>query len=484
MSGEGKARARVAARVVDADGQRLRRGSADGQRLRRVSDGQRLRRVSDGQRLRRVSAEGQRYWIVAAITAALTLSCPGMGRNQSDESVARLGGTFSYDPDDSQFDQERRYEPRDSLVEHRPRPVLDPAAQRGIEESPLYFLHQLHQSLGRLPIEGYALLWEDARVYSSASVDEDAAIGRLGYRPEDWRAAGGRYMPVKVVNDLGEMVEVETLSADEARTHCDGSLRGAIDAYSLRMVVPRAELVPVIHRELDHQYDDGSGVYLPPGVAVRATDEGLVARLARGGVEVPLPPGTDAVGLSYETPGFADGRPSQPMMAGWLSPEQPLRVAGRPVEMRMLSGDLGKPRWVRDHVGGGSRVFVADRCAGITLVTDDPSPYREGGSGGLGLAGLGSSEGPEHNYRIRAGATAYWANGARAGQARRVVGRDDTPTEIDGHLCFELVGTVRVCHEHRDVEDARPTRVDIHYEDSGDDVSGMDEGYDPGFDDE
>ncbi len=401
---------------------------------------------------------------VAGITALLavllwTASCIGYGRFRSDEFGDRLSGpTYDddqhferdYDPDDRWASEPAT--PKETLVEHRPRPAVDPAASRRADDGPLAPLMKLHGELADSRLSGYALVWEDARLFRSARLDQDSSVGRLGYRPDHWRAGGGRVIPVRVVEDHGRAVEIETISREEARRHCDGAVRGVMDAYDLRIFVPRTELVPVVRTKIEMEYEDGSAALIAPGVAIRATEQGNLIRLAGGAIEVPAPEELDHLGLSYSSPGFDEELEPAPM-PGHLAPEAPLRLAGIPIQLRMLPGEAGRPRWVRRGLGGsGSRIFMADSCLAVVLVSDDPDPMSEEAYGGLGLSGLAQMEvRTDHRYEVREGAIAWWPSNDRAGVTRQPARHSQEPERIGELLCFPLRGVVKVCHEPEDV---------------------------------
>ncbi len=395
--------------------------------------------------------------VAAAVTALVTLAgvlaCVGMGRNVSDEFdervVQSLGG-----------DEQHWGERRQSREEEREGPVSlsgdrggrSEARSRGEGGGALYSLEMLHGRLSTRSVSGYAILWEDAHVYARDQMDERSSLGRLGYRPDHWRASGGRVMPVRVLSDLGEAIKVRTISRAEARReHCDGTVRSAMDPYELTMFVPRSELVPVVSSEFDHTYEDNTIVFIPPGVVLRPTSRGLMARLARGEVEVPMPRGLDFVGLSYEVAGFPEGRLAPEPMKGQLAPAFPLQVAGKPFQHSSLDSDAQQPRWVRD-LGEGSRLFLAGRCAGIIAITEDPDPFDETAEAlPLAIPEERSTD-SGHSYEIQAGAGVWWASGEKAGRVRSTARHRADPERSHGRLCFPLSGVVQVCHDEMDVE--------------------------------
>lgn len=260
-------------------------------------------------------------------------------------------------------------------------------------------------------------------------------------------------IPVRVIEDHGRAVEIETISREEARRHCDGGVRRSLDAYKLRAFVPRSELVPVVAKEIEQEYEDGSVAHAPPGVAIRPTENALLLRLAGGAIEVPARPDRDQIALSYDEPGFPEGRLGHEPMSEQLDPAAPLSLAGRPVQLRMLSGDAGRPRWVReDHGGGGSRVLMGDRCIAVVVTSEDPNPVAERVDAGFGLSGLsGGSSSADYRYEVRGGATVMWPDGERAGVTRKVAMHSEEPERIDGLQCFTLMGVVKVCHDPSDV---------------------------------
>ncbi|MFW6369428.1 MAG: hypothetical protein ACOC0J_02480, partial [Myxococcota bacterium] len=385
-------------------------------------------------------------------------ACFGPSSRRADEFDKRLEQALADEELSDDYDDES-WQPaptpavEETLVEHRPQPVVDPGARSSSADTgPLMYLNRLNAEAGGKELSGYALIWEDARVFSSSTLDEDSSLGRLGYRPDHWRASGGQVIPVRVVADHGAAVEVETMSSEEARDHCAGSVRGTMKGYRLRMFVARNELVPVLSKEFSREFEDGSVAHAPPGVAVRATREEILVRLARGAIEVPGPEDLEEIALSYSQPGFPEERLTPEPMPGVLSPSSPLRLGGRAIQLGMLPGNAARPRWVRqDGPDGASRIFMANRCMGMVLVTDDPDPVSAEEMSGLGLSGIGSGGGGDYGHQVRAGAPAYWQNGPSAGVSRERVSHSSPPEEEGGRLCFPLMGVVKICHDHDDV---------------------------------
>ena len=420
--------------------------------------------------------------IVLVLLVVAGAACVGHGRNRSDEFQSRLIGP-SYEGDDygeygdyqyTDYEDWESAPPEEAtMVEHRERPVVDPGEGRS---SGTLFAHykELHEKLSERQASGYVLIWADARVFSSAQLDEASALGRLAYRPENWRASGGEVVPMRVAGFHGAAVEIETLSTEEAREHCDGRVRSSMSAYQVRMFVPRTEIVPVVAREFEEEFDDGSVAFLPPGTAIRPTEDGLLARLAGGAIEVPVDDRLDHIGLSYRRAGFDEARLAPEPMSGHLSTTSPLRLAGQPVQLQMLPGKAGRPRWVQENPGAsGSRIYMGSSCIAAIFVTDDADPIGSDGGPGVGLSSLGPSGGSsDHLYEVRQGAPAYWANGERAGATRSVAKHSQEPERAGSLSCFPWSGPLKICHRPADVQMVDRTEIrdvaGVEEEDSGD----------------
>ena len=407
---------------------------------------------------------------MASVFLITSVGCVGLTRGRGGGFEDRLmGEVFSdeVDPHDrngEQYGAWDRDEPAegDPLVQQRDHPAVDPSTSPSGSDDLFREYLKLHERLSERRASGYLLMWADARVYSSADIGESSSLGRLGYRGENRRAGRGQMIPVRVADYLGEAVEVETISRDEANRHCDGSVRGAISAYRLRMFIPRTEIVPVVAREFETVFNDGSVLFVPPGVPVRPAGDVLFVRLAGGGLEIPIEGRLDHIGLSYRESGFEEARLApDPMPDVELDASSPLRLAGMAVQPQMLTGEAGRPRWVQENTEGpGTRVYMANRCIAAIYVTNDPDPVRGGSSSGFGASGSGLDEDDaEHLYEVKSNATAFWPNGQRAGVTISLARHYIEPEEIGNRLCFTVMGDLKVCHERADVRMVDRTEI-------------------------
>ncbi len=144
-------------------------------------------------------------------------------------------------------------------------------------------------------LAGNVLVWVDAPLYlDAATTGPSVHLGGLDHgRTQDT----GHVVPMHVVGEQGELVEVEPTAGIEcAWWHVvvpDG-------LASLRLFVKRSDLAPVIARPFSAAFKDGSRIALQPGVAVVA---GTIAFLD-GIVHAAIPDAN--LGLAYAPHAIAD----------------------------------------------------------------------------------------------------------------------------------------------------------------------------------
>jgi hypothetical protein len=301
-----------------------------------------------------------------------------------------------------------------------------------------------------VPATGFALVWHDAAVYSSATVS--ASVGVLAEFAEELRGDGHwDLLPVRIVAAHGERLEVEPLGSAAAGRHCGGSSFVGFDRYALRMFVRALDLAPVVARDYAMGYPDGSGVTLGAGVVLRPLEAGVVVQV--GPLVLPVELTAGDAGLAYADPGL------QPQSLGgpwWelpmLASRAVLTLDDRRVYVDDLPEMLARVRWVRpEQEPGVVRVHTEDGCVALDMIADDPVPTDGRGGGGVGSIGGGTET--VTFTRVREGAPAYWRGGVQAGEVRTSYRTREKPAAAGERRCLTLAGKLSICHDAADLSE-------------------------------
>jgi len=337
----------------------------------------------------------------------------------------------------------------DGTTTSRPEGVLTAEVLDAENDDSPPLLDVLHRRLASAPVKGYALLWNNMTLYSAP--EKGARIARLDDFEDEQRFDPyyGRFA-VKVLADHGDYVTVETLGRDDPVVRCalsrsrlsrrvDG-FHSVTGGYRLRWSVPRTDLAPLLTREVEHAFDDGSLIKTAAGVGVIPRDSGTAVLLGKTAIRVPL--SESDVGLSYTGEGLA----------------RPRRFTHEILEQRAMFhlGETSFTGMLLDRylsVTGMASIddvlFVDfwDECLSLTLRSENTDPFVRGG---VGIGGLGG-RGRARRYRIAEGARAYWRSGHDAGVTRREMFFGSEPETIGERRCFEIVEGISVCHDADDV---------------------------------
>ncbi len=290
------------------------------------------------------------------------------------------------------------------------------------------------------PLAGYVLVWGNAELESPSG----APLGRLGLWGDELRFAplDARYL-ARVVEDDGTRLTVELQS--DARGHCASGV--AHPAYSLRARVGVDDLAPVLTAPATLSFDDASSAVLGAGLAV--SSDGALPFVTALGVPVEIPASHAAIGLAYGRPGH--GLPAVPSVAPLSGTLLPLGVAVRLGGKRVRLG-LGERIAAAEPLPDadeGQTLIVDSPCARLRLVTAERHPFGHGvGLGALGTVGRRAD--PRERWRVRASSVARFESGDPAGRATREHTFFEA-TPRPGGWCFPLLGSIRVCHDAKDV---------------------------------
>jgi hypothetical protein len=166
------------------------------------------------------------------------------------------------------------------------------------------------QSLLTTTLSGYVLLPADATLYTS----EDAARATSSAPTRPARIspnlAPGSLQAVElfaVIEDKGEVIEVETLSRAQRRAHCVRRSSPLMGAASVRFFVQKSALLPVLKKVYTETFEDGSGFSFAPGLPLALEDRGAATSSknmrvigAAHGLARPISVNAQQVGLSYD----------------------------------------------------------------------------------------------------------------------------------------------------------------------------------------
>lgn len=230
--------------------------------------------------------------------------------------------------------------------------------------------------------------------------------------------------PVAVVRDVGEFVEVRTLSSREQVAHCgfvgaDTGISGAwsppgsptLGGYDQRLFVRRQDMVPVLASQYADSTEDGSAVLLAAGTPVEPRVRSLGVRIGSRWFPTYTPPRD--LRLSY------DPEPIPEPEAG-LRDQCDESAAGR-----LLGEEVSLEKVTRGWVhrcsieqrddDAGLRVILQDDCVRLEVAVDeDPRPKQ--GSGGGGTLDMG--RGDVDTWTLPKDAKAFWRDGTPAGTKR------------------------------------------------------------------
>jgi hypothetical protein len=266
----------------------------------------------------------------------------------------------------------------------------------------------------------FALVWHNATFYTAPN-PKARRVRAHDYRSSEHASRLDWVWPVKVIStDAGSgFVEVETPAKLDKAAHCYDGLE-PVAGLRLRLFVRQADLALVTTRETRArriQFPKGitewkatarlestGDIVLAPGVA-------LVAHGASAGGHFLASVGDVSVAVAIDDSGSVGN--TYPAVPRAAPPESKDRIS-----LRMGSEDLFRSTAAFDRrtVGGEKRVTIRERC----FETDLPVPPRRLQDevvqiGMLGLRGGGGDELPAAQGTVRAGAKAYWPEGAPAG---------------------------------------------------------------------
>lgn len=186
---------------------------------------------------------------------------------------------------------------------------------------------------------GLGLVWRNATLYA----DDHTPIGRLETFHDDQRGdlSHGR-LPIRVIQASADWVTIETLPAADAPSGGE-----PIDAQlRWRANVRRADLAPLLTRDVTVKLGDGTPITLGKGTAVEPTSRGFVVDLPKD--LPPLPLDATAIGLTYPRAGRAAPTPAA-MNRGDAGS---VAIAGRGGRSKVVQG--AKAYWESGQAAGAT----------------------------------------------------------------------------------------------------------------------------------
>lgn len=269
-------------------------------------------------------------------------------------------------------------------------------------------------------------------------------------------------MTVNVIKKAGDRWEVETLvSGEPPEHHCAGTIP-RMRAFRLRFYVMPHDLLPVLTQDHEHTFEGGTAVRLSRGATVSQTDEGLEARARGATVRVPIP--AEKLGYIYE-PGEA--RPTDaPVGELSANTHHSMYYAGRQrLDIAGFAGSGGTSYFAVDPIDDvASLVTLRNSCLELVArapkawVDQEPIPTEAAPESETEIVPMpGIAGAPE--WEVKAGGTAYWADGSTAGQVVSDRTFFTNPREENGNQCWEVaitrakVPTVPLCFKSGDIRE-------------------------------
>lgn len=200
------------------------------------------------------------------------------------------------------------------------------------------------------PLAGDVLVWADAPLYLRPDVHGPSLQLVTLDGPRDQRI--GHALPMHVVADHGELVEVEPTKG----YHCTWEHFRAPLA-NLHLYVRHGDLAPVLTARFTKRFSDGTGLDLAPGTPVGRLGDRYAAALYGDAPAVPLVGAQ--VGFAYQPQPFDDPPDEQYALARGST----VSVSGHAVKPRDGWGSATAVR----H-GATTRIALATTCARMTVV--------------------------------------------------------------------------------------------------------------------
>lgn len=199
-------------------------------------------------------------------------------------------------------------------------------------------------------------------------------------------------------------------------THCYPGAQ--VSGLALRFFVRAEELQTVLTKTVAREAQDGTGFTLRPGVAVgRPTDERIPVSIDGLRFLAKIP--ADHVGTTYAPSSESRFGLAKDDALTRIAPAATVTLDGASVDVTRALFTLA-PSGTRALEGGGSLVTIEWNCGSYRLkvVTPNGTPAVEqlgGLMGGLGM--MGGGDAGAARPVVKAGAKAWWRNGAAAGHA-------------------------------------------------------------------
>ncbi len=283
-------------------------------------------------------------------------------------------------------------------------------------------------------VGAFVLVPVDTWLYRAPSLDAE----RFAIREAPGAGTGARSMPERAVIVAEQDGWLKITAPQPGKAHCVDR-PGVLHDYGLTVFIPRAELMPVVTRDVVVEMAKGP-VTVKAGRWAPLNDRGVGRR---SGVDIP-----DAAigwhyvsnGLSPDLEGYSYSVDEDTVYFGGAS--SPSGLTRRVVEFTWVAG---RP--------GFAKVVVRSRCEEETLIVravdgaeagDDtafgslePGDTAFGDSGGFGTA---SDEPVVKRPTIRRGAKVYWPGGAVAGKTTTTIYPDVEVDRSGNRRCFASGG--------------------------------------------
>lgn len=221
-----------------------------------------------------------------------------------------------------------------------------------------------------------------------------------------------------VVDYIGGMLVLEPAAAD---ARCDPGL-DELGLAGVRFYVPPTSAAPVLARESETVFADGTSVRLRAGTAVLVEGPDGVAEVGGARLHVPINP--ESVGNAFEPSGV----------------RQPDDSAPAPTDVALRYGEhtLAAPRVFRraTPVAGGAAPADAELVDLVSACADVRARIEVAAPEALRLAGPASFGMRSQTWEVPAGTPATWVDGSPAGTLVASRGFDRRGERRDERTCF------------------------------------------------
>ncbi|MEM7159536.1 MAG: hypothetical protein AAF799_42245 [Myxococcota bacterium] len=244
-------------------------------------------------------------------------------------------------------------------IKAAPGPIPEPGGDRGESPAPPLIVPR-----------GYAVLGSGTPIFFDPRLGQPTArIRQLDARPDPWPSPG---LAVRVVGEQDGTIAVSPILRDHDR-HCESVLDGGV--FDLVWFISPWSLVPVLNRNYEREFDDGTTISMLAGLPLRAADVPGRYAVANEDIRFEMELPEHVVGHNYESVvsmrGTVDsGLRFTPDMQMTFNGGTPIQVLAAP---NLERGDV-KIGWSSEDEGRHTVEFWS-KCVGARVSSDRPPAH-------------------------------------------------------------------------------------------------------------